>query len=48
LTTSEKQKNVNLYNESSGDVPQPNKNGEKEAAHIGTISCEQQFHMFNG
>ncbi|XP_078177421.1 DUF724 domain-containing protein 6-like [Carex rostrata] len=36
-TTSEKQKDVNLSNESSSDVPQPNTNGEKEA------SCQQQL-----
>jgi hypothetical protein len=40
LTTTEKQKDVNLYNESSSDVPQANTNGKREAAHVGTISCE--------
>ncbi|KAJ4783524.1 hypothetical protein LUZ62_034770 [Rhynchospora pubera] len=43
LADSEKEKDVNISNESSSDVPQPNKNGEKETAHIITPSCEQNL-----
>ncbi|KAJ4776729.1 hypothetical protein LUZ62_060986 [Rhynchospora pubera] len=43
LADSEKEKDVNISNESSSDVPQPNKNGEKETAHIITPSCERNL-----
>ncbi|XP_078167362.1 DUF724 domain-containing protein 6-like isoform X13 [Carex rostrata] len=44
-TTTEKQKDVNLSNKSSSDVPQPNTNGEKAAAHVHATSRQQQ--LFN-
>ncbi|KAJ3691037.1 hypothetical protein LUZ61_020201 [Rhynchospora tenuis] len=40
---SEKQKDVNLSNESSSDVPQPNTYGGKETAHVMIPSCEQNL-----
>ncbi|KAF3322514.1 hypothetical protein FCM35_KLT13655 [Carex littledalei] len=46
-TTSEKQKDVNLSNKNSSDVPQPNTNGEKAAAHVHTTSCQQQLSNTN-
>ncbi|KAJ3691040.1 hypothetical protein LUZ61_020204 [Rhynchospora tenuis] len=43
VADSEKVKDVNLLNESSSDVPQRNKNGEKETALVSTPLCKQNL-----